>query len=304
MDIIDILHNWTEHQAMLVFAYSLIFFLVIDILSGALSDRRQYTMQEMGLNVFAFVNFLTARALMVGVWVWIFLKAFPGGTGFMNGMGFWTTFFVYMLVEEYAHYWIHRLSHSIPWLWRIHKAHHTPEHMNVTVTYRENWLWWALASNTYITAFFIWGGHIAPVVLAGSAKIIVGFLSHSGSRWDLALHKNRFTQPFMWVLERVVTLQDTHHAHHGIGKYGNGMTNYAPFLFIFDVIHRTGIIPHTRQEAFGVPKTVTVEPWYELLWWPVLKTAQPADLRPPTKADSEAQSRIYTSQNGRVTIKM
>ena len=53
--------------------------------------------------------------------------------------------------------------------------------------------------------------------------------------------------------EKIITLPDTHHAHHGLGKYANARGNYAVTVFLFDVLLGTAKIPRARQERFGLP---------------------------------------------------
>jgi len=109
------------------------------------------------------------------------------------------------------------------------------------------------------------------------------------------------------VLERIVTLPDTHHVHHGIGKYGNAMGNYGSFLFMFDILHGTGTIPHQHQEGFGLPEGVYQEPWYEQLWWPIFKVKSEVESTKtainPTggEAMGSHKTAIYTA-DGRIIL--
>ena len=47
---------------------------------------------------------------------------------------------VYIAVEDFFDYWLHRAQHRWSWLWAIHELHHSDEHMNVTTAFRHHWL--------------------------------------------------------------------------------------------------------------------------------------------------------------------
>lgn len=277
-----------------------ILFAVVDLLSGALRKRGAFRLNEMGTNILSFINFMCIRTLMLGLYSWLLMTVFPRSEGFMSGLDFWLVFAGYVLFEEYVHYWIHRLSHSIPWLWRLHKPHHIPEHVNLTVAYRENWLWFVILPNPLMGALLVWGGQPEAAFAAVAWKGSSEFMVHSSTRWDLKLQEFWLTRPIMRVVEKFITLPDTHHAHHGIGKYGHGMCNFGSFLFIYDVLHGTAEFPRHTQERFGVPERVKIERWYEQLWWPIARDHEAADLAPPTQIESQGTTLV--SSNGKVSV--
>ena len=74
-----------------------------------------------------------------------------------------------------------------------------------------------------------------------------------------------------WILERLITLPSTHHAHHGIDEHSAPMGNYATVLIIWDVIFKTAYFPHRYPNEYGIfndPK----DKWYYQLWYyPITK---------------------------------
>jgi len=289
--------NVTSYQIIIACG---VLFAAIDFIAGGLREKGTFTVNEMGVNLLSFINFMAVRTVMLGVYAWLLITLVPHAEGFLAGFNFWLIFFGYVLFEEYIHYWIHRLSHSVPWLWRLHKPHHVPQHVNLTVAYRENWLWFVILPNPLLGALLVLGGQPEVAFAHAAWKGSSEFMVHSSTRWDLKLHDFWLTRPFMRVLEKVITLPDTHHAHHGIGKYGHGMCNFGSFLFIYDVLHGTAEFPHHAQERFGVPERVKVEPWYEQIWWPMAKDPEGADLAPPTQIESQGTTLV--SSNGLVSV--
>ena len=244
---------------------------VAELLVGEYKKKGLWTMAELGVSVLSFVNFMLVRVVLLAVISWLLFTLFPGGAGFMTDWPTVPLFIGYVLLEEYIHYWVHRLAHEYPLLWRFHKPHHAPQFVNVTISYRENWVWYFLVPNAWMGSIMVWGGQMEIAMIAVAAKGISEWFVHTSIRWDAPLQNNPITRPAMWVVERIVTLPDTHHVHHGVGKYGNAMGNYGSFLFLFDILHGTATIPHAKQEGYGLPQGVRVEPWYEQLWWPFFK---------------------------------
>jgi sterol desaturase/sphingolipid hydroxylase (fatty acid hydroxylase superfamily) len=88
------------------------------------------------------------------------------------------------------------------------------------------------------------------------------------------------TEPLWRVLERYITLPDTHHAHHAYGKGAHPNGNYAVTLFVFDRWFGTAKIPNQRQRQFGLPISKRLH-WAEELLWPLVR--KPLLPKPPVQ---------------------
>lgn len=247
------------------------------------------TMRELGASLVSLVVSLLTRG-MAGALVLPALGAlWPSSMGALARWSSWPFAVLFVLIADYGFYWVHRKSHECSWLWRLHKPHHVPQQLHAAVASRENWIFNLLLPQTWVTPLFVWFGQ-AEAYLVGSAFFgMIALGLHCELRWDLYLQRNRFLRPIMWVVERVITLPDVHHVHHGVGRHGNAMRNYGATLSLFDLIHGTLVIPHARQEAFGLPEGVPVEPWTEQLFWPFVRSKKKvADLRRPMDEASPA----------------
>jgi len=49
-------------------------------------------------------------------------------------------FLVACFLGDFWYYWWHRAQHTIPFLWELHKLHHSDEHLNSTTIYRSHFL--------------------------------------------------------------------------------------------------------------------------------------------------------------------
>ncbi|WP_350029651.1 sterol desaturase family protein [Caballeronia sp. ATUFL_M2_KS44] len=135
---------------------------------------------------------------------------------------------------------------------------------------RENAFYYFLVPALWMAPVLIYlGAGTASAVVFGF-KGVVTLLQHTGYRWDLWLRRYRTGRLLLNVAEKVIVLQDFHHVHHGIGRYGNASSNYGNILSIWDVLHGTA---HTqqprRQDAYGVPAGMPVESGMVQLFWPL-----------------------------------
>ena len=61
--------------------------------------------------------------------------AFPAGL-----IGWCLAFVSALLISDMIEYLFHRAQHRFPLLWKMHELHHSAEHFDVTVTYRNFWI--------------------------------------------------------------------------------------------------------------------------------------------------------------------
>ncbi|WP_437745282.1 hypothetical protein WMF39_09840 [Sorangium sp. So ce1504] len=70
------------------------------------------------------------------------------------------------------------------------------------------------------------------------------------------------------------------------------------------------MIPHARQEGFGLPEGAPVEPWAEQLFWPFVRSTKkksarrrPIEPTPPTADLAMAEAVIYTADGRAVVVR-
>jgi sterol desaturase/sphingolipid hydroxylase (fatty acid hydroxylase superfamily) len=199
------------------------------------------------------------------------LALFPAQSGSFAGSSLWLTAFILFAAMEFFHYVIHRYAHEWRWMWKLHRTHHSGMDMNVGLLYRYNIFWLFLLPQPWFGAFALYTGMYEAYAIAIFATYSVNVLTHTAFRWDLYLRaKAPWSEPLWWLIERVITLPDTHHAHHAYGKGAHPNGNYAVSLFIYDVIFGTAKIPNQRQSKFGLPISPRLH-WAEEMFWPAIK---------------------------------
>lgn len=196
---------------------------------------------------------------------------FSAQAGAWSHWPFWLAFPLFLVLEDFLHYWLHRYSHEWRWLWKLHRTHHSATAMSVGVVFRYNIFWTLLLPQTWLSALMVYMGLPEAYLAVIMVTFTVNVLTHTHFRWDLwLLEKVPALSPWWWRMARVITTPDTHHAHHGMGRAGHTKGNYAVVLFLWDTLFGTGKIPQQRQPAVGLPISGRLH-WAEELFWPVVR---------------------------------
>jgi len=179
----------------------------------------------------------------------------PNAKGTLAHWPWWLMFVTFLLADDLTQYGWHRLSHTVPWLYGLHRAHHSAEYMSIRIVYRNNILYYAMMPGLWLSGALIHLGMGSVYVWYIIIKMSVIIAAHSSVPWDEPLYRWRWSRPLMWLLERVISTPSTHSAHHGLNKQ-DGVThyhgNYGNFLFLWDVIFGTAKITRKRPEAYGI----------------------------------------------------
>ncbi len=193
----------------------------------------------------------------------IVFTTFAGMNAFVpEWRGAWADLPVWMMVlillvgDDMTQYWWHRLSHSVPFLFNFHRAHHEPRYISVRVAYRNSMLYFLFMPTIWISALLIYLGFGMVLVVYSLFKALVIFGAHCAVPWDAFLYRHKFLSPLAWVVERTISTPSTHYAHHGMDE-ADGVTNYngnyGNLLFFWDVLFGTARITRRYPESFGLP---------------------------------------------------
>jgi sterol desaturase/sphingolipid hydroxylase (fatty acid hydroxylase superfamily) len=197
----------------------------------------------------------------------------PGAAGMIAGWHIAAKIGLLLVFDDMMQYWLHRLSHTVPWLYKLHRPHHNAEYLSVRVVYRNNVFYYLLMPGLWFSGALIYLGigwvYAAYLVV----KLAVIISAHSDVRWDEPIYKIKWLSPVMWVVERVISTPATHAAHHG-KHAADGVTNYkgnfGNLLFFWDVLFGTAKITRRYPEKMGVeelPDTNVAEQ----LFWPIVR---------------------------------
>ena len=170
--------------------------------------------------------------------------------------------FIPFFAFDFFYYWFHRSQHAWPWLWQVHRLHHSEHYLNVTTNYRHHWL------EDFFRAFFIflpmnWLIAISPVYSIVAALLI--------RQWSSFFHAN--IRVSLGPLTAVLCGPQYHRIHHSIESHHVGK-NYAAFFPLWDRIFGTYWRPAKGEwPETGLPDTNGVWGFREVLfspfvgWW-------------------------------------
>ena len=200
----------------------------------------------------------------------------PNSADIWAGWPVWSMALILVVADDLTQYWWHRLSHTLPWLYSLHRAHHSANYMSVRIVYRNSLVYYALMPGLWLSAALIHLGFGAVYVWYIVVKLTVIIGAHSSVPWDRPLLENRFTRPVMWWVCRIISTPMTHSAHHGRHR-DDGVThykgNFGNLLFFWDVLFGTAKIGQRRPEAYGL-EGVTPATWFQELIWPIGRSAE------------------------------
>ena len=144
------------------------------------------------------------------------------------------------VLTDFISYWSHRACHRVPWLWRVHKIHHSP-----TKVY-----WTSTARLHPLNDAFTYAANVLPALALGfPLEALAPFVplvslfatwSHSKSNASMGPFKGVLTGPLFhrW-----------HHTHSDEG----GDANFAGIFSFWDVLFGTHYLPEGRiPERFGL----------------------------------------------------
>lgn len=199
----------------------------------------------------------------------------PGGEGVLATMPFVVPLLLLLVFDDMTQYWWHRLSHSIPFLYKLHRPHHNPEYLSIRVVYRNNLFYYLLMPGLWFSGALIYFGAGWAYAVYITVKMAVIYGAHSDVRWDEPLYKIKWLAPVMWVVERTISTPATHSAHHG--RHANdGITNYkgnyGNLLFFWDILFGTAKITRQYPVQFGVENLPPTSVG-EQLFWPIIRTS-------------------------------
>ncbi|WP_261817341.1 sterol desaturase family protein [Vibrio gallicus] len=129
-----------------------------------------------------------------------------------------------VLVLDLLIYWQHRLFHVVPWLWALHKMHHSDQDIDVTTGARFHPIEIWLSMIIKITAVLILGISPIAVIIFEVALNGCAMFNHSNLRLSQQLDK---------IIRKCMVTPDMHRVHHSIIRRETN-SNYGFCLSIWD----------------------------------------------------------------------
>ncbi|BDT69679.1 hypothetical protein os1_38710 [Comamonadaceae bacterium OS-1] len=161
----------------------------------------------------------------------------------------WARVVAGLVVADIGSYWGHRLSHTVPWLWRFHAVHHSATHMDFLVNTRAHPVDLVVVRLFGLVPLTLLGlgsagpqGALLPMVIT-LVGTLAGFFVHANVHWRFG--------PLEWL----VSTPAFHHWHHS--KIDHINRNYAATLPWIDRLFGTYYLPVSQWPAqYGIAQTL------------------------------------------------
>ncbi|MBG9386442.1 sterol desaturase family protein [Caenimonas aquaedulcis] len=154
----------------------------------------------------------------------------------------WLAFALYLVVFDFADYWIHRAQHSLEWWWGLHSLHHSQRQMTMWSDNRNHLLDDLLRDSLLVLLAQVIG--VAPGQFV--AIVAITQLSESLQHANLKLWFGRVGER-LWISPRF------HRLHHSIG-IGHESGDARP------------VMPQGRSPALGGHNFGVLLPWWDMLF--------------------------------------
>jgi sterol desaturase/sphingolipid hydroxylase (fatty acid hydroxylase superfamily) len=201
-------------------------------------DRWQHTLDNLRLGAL-----YSTIGILIGILLtWLAVWTSEANIGLFNAFALplWAQIFLGIIALDFVEYWRHRFSHEWPWVWRVHRVHHSDPLMEASTAIRNHPLNWLTIYVPRAMAIPLLG--IAPITLAIHIPIWItlAYFHHANIRLPERLDR---------VIGSLFVTPSHHYVHHSrIQKYTD--SQYGVLFIFWDKLFGT-LVTAPEREAFA-----------------------------------------------------
>ena len=209
---------------------------------------------------------LTIIALTVGSLVPI---AKVEAAGLSNVLGFgmasrlglpWiAALIVFLLIDSFATYWVHRFAHWAPLIWRLHRVHHADDQVDVSTSLRNHPFELAVVLPVSGAVVFLVGAPTSAVMVAQTVTVAAVIWQHADIRLPTSL--DRF-------LSLLLVTPSLHRLHHSPDRSLHD-SNFGELITLWDRIFGTFSQDRLRLRVGLDAQPVPPDRLLQQIWSPV-----------------------------------
>lgn len=247
-----------------------LFFGILEFVRTNLFSKPDQTRDDAMVEIFGSAILLVlTQPFIILMAQYAMTAAVPQWAGALTSIPLIAAIALFLVFDDMAQYWWHRLSHSVPFLYNLHRAHHNAKYMSIRLVYRNNIFYYLTMPSIWFSGALIYLGlgwvYVGYIIV--KMTVIIG--AHSDVAWDKPLYQIKWLSPLMRVVERTISTPATHHAHHG-RHLEDGATNYkgnyGNLLFFWDVLFGTAKITRRYPDSYGVENLAPATLGQQLAW--------------------------------------
>ncbi len=152
------------------------------------------------------------------------------GLLYLIELPFWTKLIISVALYDFTTYWIHRASHRVPLLWRLHRVHHSDTTMDSSTVFRFHpFELIAVYQTGNILTAVVFGTDVMSLALYYIIAYIFFFFEHSNLSYPNWINR---------TLGLIFVMPDHHRVHHHQEQYYTD-SNFSDIFIIWDRIFGT-----------------------------------------------------------------
>lgn len=146
-----------------------------------------------------------------------------------------------LVVMDFMQWCVHNLLHRVPWLWELHKTHHSvvDGEMDWIVAFRFQWLEVVVYKALQYVPLALLGFGGTAVMVHAVFGTLVGHLNHANLNWDYGPLRYVFNSPRMHIW------------HHDYDAEGRTTVNFGIIFSAWDWMFGTARMPREPPRALG-----------------------------------------------------
>ena len=145
------------------------------------------------------------------------------------GLPAWLLIVISLLVIDFVGYLSHLVAHLIPWLWRLHRTHHSDEVVDGSTSVRHHPLESLVMGGIQLAIFAVLGLPLLVVVAYGVVVTVWQYFHHIDARMPEAIDR-----PLRWIL----VTPGLHRMHHSVVMAEHN-SNFGVVLSLWDRLFGT-----------------------------------------------------------------
>lgn len=149
----------------------------------------------------------------------------------------WAQLFLLFVVRDFIQWNVHRLLHRVPWLWEVHKVHHSVRQMGYAAHLRYHFMETIVYRSIEYIPLAMIGFGIQDFILVHLFTIVIGHLNHANINVPYGPLRYLLNSPQMHIWHHAKNLPE--------GRYG---INYGLTLSLWDYLFGTAWIPRDGRD--------------------------------------------------------
>ncbi|MEO6005838.1 MAG: sterol desaturase family protein [Opitutus sp.] len=143
----------------------------------------------------------------------------------------WVQAVVFFVIKDFLEWNIHRTLHRVPWLWELHKLHHSSTQLDWLATFRSHWGEIIIYKLIIYLPLVVLGVDDRAIFTILVVSLFMQELVHANLNWDWG------------PLRYLINSPRLHAWHHSVEMHGAGGQNFGINLALWDWLFRTAYWP-------------------------------------------------------------